>query len=193
MLNLPLDTQKPHYRSPRHMMCWKTGPDFGPWLLPDISRSHCLDPTNRDILRVHCIQVCIWYEGSKVAVFVSAPCLAKRKSGRRYPSRSTTSIVSRWDTILITTHLWACHDNGKVSWSPGTGPVPSSTPCISQTRGTSRPSRWVECNLDSCVPAAFLIWLTLWKCIDSLVQDCGNSSDYALELQQSWCLLTSIE
>ena len=37
-------------------------PDFGSWQSPDISRSHlyryhCLEPTNRNISRVHCIGI----------------------------------------------------------------------------------------------------------------------------------------
>ena len=43
---------------------WKMEPGFGSWQSPDIScsiplisRYHCLDPTNRDISRVHCIGI----------------------------------------------------------------------------------------------------------------------------------------
>ena len=58
-LNLPLNTQRPHHRSHR----WKTLPGF--WLmavaryiaLPLISRYLSMDPTNRDISGLHCIEM----------------------------------------------------------------------------------------------------------------------------------------
>ena len=44
---------------------WRMESDFGSWQSPDISRSHlsryhCLDPTNHDISRVHCILLAYW-------------------------------------------------------------------------------------------------------------------------------------
>ena len=58
MLNLPLNTQRSHSRSQR------AGNGAWFWLMTDaryialplISRYHCLDPTNRDILGLHCTQ-----------------------------------------------------------------------------------------------------------------------------------------
>ena len=55
-LNLPLNMEKPHYRSQRANGAWFGLMTVARYIaLSLISRYHCLDPTNRDISGLHCI------------------------------------------------------------------------------------------------------------------------------------------